>query len=83
MYLAGVALLSLAGTNPLEAPEPEELEEEGLVEVAARAAATASAIVGCRAEITEPTIAASFCLLWIPLCPTLFLTHRAELSPWC
>ena len=68
MYLAGVASLSLAGTNPLEAPEVEELElGEGLEEVAARAAATASAIVGCRAEITEPTIAASFCLLLMSL----------------
>ena len=67
-------MLSLAGTNPLDPPELKEPEvevEEGLVDVAARAAATASAIVGCRAEITEPTMAASFCLLWMPLCSTL------------
>jgi len=62
--LAGVASLSLAGTNPLEdAPELEELVVEEGLEEAASAAATASAIVGCRAEITEPTMAASFCLL--------------------
>ena len=56
----------------MEAPELEELEpEEGLEEVAASAAATASAIVGWRAEITEPTMAASFCFLWMHLCSLL------------
>ena len=59
-----MAALSLAGTKSLE-PAPEALEdpEAAGVELAARAAATASAIVGCRAEITELTIVASFCLL--------------------
>ena len=51
----------------MEAPELEEVEPEEGLEVAASAAATASAIVGWRAEITEPTMAASFCLLWMPL----------------
>ena len=56
----------------MEAPELEEVEpEEGLEEVAASAAATASAIVGWRAEITEPTMAASFCFLWMHLCSLL------------
>ena len=58
-----MAALSLAGTKSLE-PAPEAVEDpEAGVELAARAAATASAIVGCRAEITELTIVASFCLL--------------------
>ena len=71
-------MLSLAGTNPLEAAEPKEPEVDDGLEVAASAAATASAIVGCRAEITEPTIAASFCLLWNWILQ--YLTKHIELN---